>query len=100
MVARARVEIKLRVNSSTLMCQVGGLHAQVLSVSGVLGDPAQQPVIALVPARDLQSDHVVPAEKDHPHLGTFPGYCQGCPNTNQSKASPKVWVVFQAVQKV
>lgn len=100
MVARAWVKIKLCVNPSTLMCQVGGLYAQVLSVPGVLGDPAQQPVVALVPAGDLQSDHVVPAEKDHPHLGTFPGYSQGCPNTNQSKASAKVRVVLQAVQKV
>lgn len=81
-VPRAWVEVKLCVNPSTLMCQVGGFHAQVLSVPGVLGDPTQEPVVALIPAGDLQSDHVVPAEEDHSHLGTFPGYCQCCPNSN------------------
>lgn len=94
------MEVKLRVDPSTLMCQVGGLHAQVLSVPGVLCDPAQQPVVALIPAGDLQSDHVVPAEEDHSHLGTFLGHCQRCPNPNQSKPGPEVWVVLQAVQKV
>ena len=76
------MEVKLRVNPSTLVCQVGRLHAQVLSVLGVFGDPAQQPVVALVPAGDLQGNHVVPAEEDHSHLGPFLGHCQCCPNPN------------------
>lgn len=91
------MEVKLCVNSSTLVCQVGGLHTQVLSVPGMLGDPAQQPVVALIPARNLQSDHVVPTEEHHSNLGTFPGYCQSCTNSNESKTSPKIWVVLQAI---
>lgn len=100
MVPGARVEVKLRVNPSALMGQVGGLHAQVLGVLGVFGDPAQQPVVALILAGDLQSDHVVPAEEDHPNLGAFSGHRHGCPNPHQSEPSPEVRVVLQAVQKV
>lgn len=99
-VARARVKVKLRVNPSALVRQVGGLHAQVLRVFGVLGDPAQQPVVALVPAGHLQSDHVVPAEEDHPHLSPFPGKRQSCPDPDQSEAGSEVRVVLQAVQKI
>lgn len=76
------MEVKLCVNASTLMSQVRGLNTQVLSVSGVLGDPAQEPVVALIPAGDFQSYHVVPAEEDHSHLGTFPGHGQRGPDTD------------------
>lgn len=100
MVSGARVEVELRVDPSALVGLVRGLHAQVLGVPGVFGDPAQQPVVALVPAGDLQSDHVVPAEEHHPHLGTFPGDCQGGTDTHQSEASTEVRVVLQAVQEV
>lgn len=67
-VARTGVEVKLCVYPSTLVLHVRGLHTQVLRVLGVLGDPAQQPVVALVPTGHLQGDHVVPPEEDHPKL--------------------------------
>lgn len=94
------MEVKLCVNPPTLVSQVGGLHAQVLGVPGVLGDPTQQPVVALIPAGDLQCDHVVPAEEDHPHLGSFPGQGQRCPDPYQAKSSPEVRVVLQPAQQV
>lgn len=100
MVSGAGMEVKLCVNPSTLMSQVRGLNTQVLSVFGVPGDPAQEPVVALISAGDFQGDHIVPAEEDHPHLSTFPGQRQRGPNANQTKSSPKIRVVLQAVQKV
>lgn len=81
-VSRAWMEVKLCVNPSTLMSQVRGLNTQVLSVFSVLGDPAQEPVVALISAGDLQSYHVVPAEEDHSHLSTFSGQGQCGSNTN------------------
>lgn len=100
MVPRARVEVELRVNPSTLVSLVGGLHAEVLRVPGVLCDPAQQPVVALIPAGNLQGDHVIPAEEDHPHLGSLSGHGQRGPDPNQSKTGAEVRVVLQAVQEV
>lgn len=94
------MEVELRVNSSALVCQIGRLHTQVLSVPGVLGYPAEEPVVALVPAWDLQSDHVMPSEEDHSHLGTFPCHCQSRANSNEAKSSAEVRVVLQTIQKV
>ncbi|TNN68538.1 hypothetical protein EYF80_021184 [Liparis tanakae] len=48
----------------------------------------------------LQRDHVVPAEEDHSHLGTFPGHRHRCPDAHQPEPGPEVRVVLQAVQKV
>lgn len=72
----------------------------MLSVPGMLGDPTEEPVVALVPARDLQSDHVMPSEEDHSHLSTFPCHSQSRANSNESKSSAEVWVVLQTIQKV
>lgn len=94
------MEVKLRVDSSTLVRQVGGLHTEVLSVPRVLGDPAQEPVVALVPAWDLKGDHVMPSEENHSHLGTFPRHCQSRANSNEAESSAEVWVVLQTIQKV
>lgn len=100
MVSRARVEIKLSLDPSTLVRQVGGLHTEMLSMLGVFGDPAQQPVVALVPAWYLQGDHVMSAEENSPHLGAFPGQCQCGPNANQTKTGAEVRVVLQSLQKI
>lgn len=94
------MEVELGLNASAFVRHVGRLHAQVLGSSGVLGDPTQEPVVALVLAGHLQGDHVVPAEKHHPHLGSFPGQRQGGSDAHQSKASPEVRVVLQTVQNV
>lgn len=94
------MEVELCVDPSTLVSLVGGLHAQVLGVPGVLRDPAQQPGVALIPAGNLQGDHVVPTEEDHPHLGSLSGHGQRGPDPNQSEPSTKVRVVLQAVQKI
>lgn len=94
------MEVELRVDPSALVGHVGGFHAEVLRVGGVLGDPAQQPVVALVPARNLQGDHVVPSEEHHAHLGSLSGHGQRCPDPDQSEPSTKVRVVLQAVQEV
>lgn len=96
----AGMEVKLRVNSSALVRQIGGLHTQMLSVPGMLGDPAEEPVVALVPAWHLQSDHVMPSEEDHSHLGTFPCHSQSRADSNESKSSTEVRVVLQTVQEV
>lgn len=72
----------------------------MLSVPGMLGDPTEEPVVALVPARNLQGDHVIPPEEDHSHLGTFPCHCQSCAHSDESEPSAKVRVVLQTIQKV
>lgn len=72
----------------------------MLSVPGMLGDPTEEPVVALVPAWDLQSDHVMPSEEDHSHLSAFPCHSQGRADSNESKSSTKVRVVLQTIQKV
>lgn len=100
MIPWAGEEVKLGMDTSTLVLQVGGLHTQVLCVLGMLCDPAQKPLVALVLAGHLQGDHVVPAEGDHPQLGTLPGYGHRRAQPHQPEASSKVGVVLQSSQEV
>lgn len=95
MVPRARHKVEFGADTPAFMLQVRRLHTEVLRVLGMVGDPVQQPVVALITAGHLQGDHIMASESHQPKLGPFTGKCQGCAHPDKAKPSPKVWVVFQ-----
>jgi len=95
MVPRAGDKVELGADAPAFMLQVRRLDAEVLRVLGVVGDPVQQPVVALILAGHLQGDHVMTPESHQPELGPFPGQRQGCAHPDKAKPSPKVRVVLQ-----
>lgn len=95
MIPKAGDKVELGADTPTFMLQVRRLNTEVLRVLGVVGDPIQQPLVALILAGHLQGDHVVAPESHQSKLGPLTGCCQDCAHPNEAKPSPEIWVVLQ-----
>ena len=88
-------EIKASANTAIFQLLKTGLRAQVLRVGCIGGDPLQEPLVTLVLAGDLKSDHEVSPEGYHAKLAGLAEESKACAHSNQPKPSSKVGVVLQ-----
>jgi hypothetical protein len=87
-------------HAAVLQLLEAGLGAQMLGLAPVRCYPLQEPLVALVLARHLQSDHAEPSERHYPVLTAGTEHGQAGPDPHQPEPCSKVRVVLQGKQKL